>query len=97
LAIAQRCRQSLARLSALAHNLASLIMHVRPPNEMQGLVADTRDTADSVVTVFGSYPTRECLPTPGRDDRLRGQCDSAGRELAALVAQLDQVLARWPQ
>jgi hypothetical protein len=97
LAIAQRCRQSLARLSALAHNLASLIMHLRPPHEMQGLVADTRDAADAVVTVFGSYPTRDCLPSPSRDDRLRGQCDSAGREVAALVAQLDQVLTRWPQ
>jgi hypothetical protein len=96
-AIAQRCRQSLAHLSALAHNLASLIMHVRPPHEMQGLVADTRDTADAVVTVFGSYHIRECLPTPASDDRLRGLCDSAGRELAALVAQLELVLRRWPQ
>jgi hypothetical protein len=96
-AIAQRCRQSLARLSALAHNLASLIMHVRPPHEMQGLVADTRDTADAVVTVFGSYPTSECLPTPVRDDRRRGECDTAGRELAALIAQWEQVLTRWPK
>ncbi|HTK17797.1 MAG TPA: hypothetical protein VL769_15500 [Acidimicrobiia bacterium] len=97
LAIAQQCRKSLTNLSALSHNLASLIMHVRPPNEMQGLVADTRDTADAVVTVLGSYHLRECLPTPGRDDRLRGLCDSAGRELAALVAQLEQVLTRWQQ
>jgi hypothetical protein len=72
-------------------------MHVRPPREMQGLVADTRDTADAVVTVFGSYRIRECLPTPGSDDRLRGLCDSAGRELAALIAQLEQVLTRWPE
>jgi hypothetical protein len=96
LAIAQDCRKSLGVLSTLAHNLASVVLHVRPPNEMQGLVADTGDTADAVVTVFAHYPVRDCLPTRVRDDRVRGRCDSAGRDLAGVIAQLEEVLKGWP-
>jgi hypothetical protein len=96
-AIAQECSKSLAELSALAHTLASVVLHVRPPNAMQGLVADTGDTADAVVTVFGHYPVRDCLPTRVRDDPLRERCDAAGRELAGVIAQLEQALKGWPQ
>lgn len=97
LALAQRCKESLAGLSALAKNFSSVLSHLRPPNEMQGLVADTGDAADAVITVFRSYPIRECLPTRVGDDRRRGRCQSAGRELAGVIAELEQALRSWPE
>jgi hypothetical protein len=94
-ALARRCKESLVRLSALAKNFAVVLSNLRPPNEMQGLVADTGDEADAVITVFRSYPVRDCLPTPVPDNR--GRCESAGRELAGVIAQWENALNGWPQ
>jgi hypothetical protein len=94
-ALARTCKESLVQLSVLAKNFAVVLSNLRPPNEMQGLVADTGDEADAVTTVFRGYPVGECLPTPVPDNR--GRCASAGRELAGVIAQWEKALNGWPQ
>jgi hypothetical protein len=95
--VAQKCKASLVDLSARARNFAAVLSHLRPPNELQGLVADTGDAAEALITVFRGYPIRECLPTPVLDDRRRGRCETAGRVLAGVIAELEQALKGWPE
>ena len=95
-ASAPACEAALARLSVLAKNLASRLAFVRPPIELRQLVGDTGDAAGAVVTLSRNYPVRDCLPTRAGDAARRARCDSAGREFAGVIAELEQSLSGWP-
>jgi hypothetical protein len=94
--VAKKCAESLRTIATGAQELASALVLLRPPDALAARVADTSDAARPVAVVFRSFSTGDCLPTRGEGTPTRSRCDTAGRELAMLIAQLERQLERWP-
>ena len=92
---ARQCATSLRRLSTSAQDLGSVLVLLRPPEELTTLVADTIDAARPVTVVFRAYPIGDCLPSPTPGTPSRARCDTSGREFAMLIAHFEQVLGSW--
>jgi hypothetical protein len=92
----RRCRDSLARLSTTLHDFARALVFLRPAPELEPVVADSIDAARPVIDVVRLYLEAECLgATPPSPSVRSSRCAPAGREVAEVIAQLEQTLDRW--
>ena len=92
---ARQCATSLRLFSTSAQDLVSVLVLLRPPDDLTTLVADTIDVARPVAVVFRAYPIGDCLPSPTPGTPSRARCDTSGREFAVLIAQFEKVLEGW--
>ena len=92
---ARQCAKSLRLFSTAAQDFVSVLVVLRPPEELTTLVADTIDAARPVAVVFRAYPIGDCLPSPTPGTPSRARCDTSGREFAMLIAQFEKVLEGW--
>ncbi len=92
---ARQCAKSLRLFSTSVQDLVSVLVGLRPPDDLTTLVADTIDAARPVAVVFRAYPIGDCLPSPSPETPSRARCDTSGREFAMLIAQFEKVLEGW--
>jgi hypothetical protein len=92
---ARQCAKSLRLFSTSAQDFVSVLVLLRPPEDLTTLVADTIDAARPVAVVLRAYPIADCLPLPSPGTLVRARCDTSGREFAMLIAQFEKVLEGW--
>jgi hypothetical protein len=90
------CRKALAELSTAAHDFARAMVFLRPAPEFEAIVADSIDAARPVIDTVRVYPEPVCLgPTAPSPAQRASECAPAGREVAEVIALLEQQLDRW--
>jgi len=95
-ASAASCRAALARLSSRTHDFARALVFLRPPVDLEPIIADTIDAARPVIDTVRVYPTARCLgAAPPSASQRSTRCAPAGREVAEVVAAFEKILDRW--